>query len=270
MNTAIKLALNGTYGKSNDKWSFFYDPKYTMSITINGQLLLAMLIEELAELKDITVLQANTDGVTVKIPKEELSKLQTICSDWEKLTQLELECNYYQKMVIRDVNNFIAQDVDGHIKDKGLAFEIDKAIYKNHSMRIVRIALANYFINYVPIELTLRDHLLGNDYQIGTKKVKNHGIFDFCLSYKGNKDWSLVGKEEDKEYKYQKTNRYYITNSGVNLFKNHSSDGRVIGLQVGWEATIFNKYVKQDTYDINYDFYTKECQKIIKSIENDN
>ena len=37
-NAMLKLALNGTYGKSNDKYSVFYDPKFTMSITINGQL----------------------------------------------------------------------------------------------------------------------------------------------------------------------------------------------------------------------------------------
>jgi len=30
-NAMLKLALNGTYGKSNDKYSVFYDPKFTMT-----------------------------------------------------------------------------------------------------------------------------------------------------------------------------------------------------------------------------------------------
>jgi DNA polymerase elongation subunit (family B) len=52
VNDGLKLALNGTYGKSNDRFSFFYDPSYTMSIskmwstikTVNCWNLLKMLI----------------------------------------------------------------------------------------------------------------------------------------------------------------------------------------------------------------------------------
>ena len=47
-NAMLKLALNGVYGKSNDKFSIFYDPKFTMSVTLTGQLALAMLAERLA------------------------------------------------------------------------------------------------------------------------------------------------------------------------------------------------------------------------------
>jgi hypothetical protein len=35
-NGAYKLALNGTFGKSNDKYSFFYDPEFTMRINKSG------------------------------------------------------------------------------------------------------------------------------------------------------------------------------------------------------------------------------------------
>ena len=46
-NLALKLALNGSYGKSNSQYSPLYDPMYTMKTTINGQLLLCMLSEQL-------------------------------------------------------------------------------------------------------------------------------------------------------------------------------------------------------------------------------
>jgi len=36
----------------------------------------------------------------------------------------------------------------------------------------------------------------------------------------------------------------------------------------GYQVTIFNKYVKQENYDINYQFYVNECIKIIQSVEN--
>ena len=55
-NNMLKLALNGVYGKSNDKHSPFYDPQYTMSITINGQLLLCMLAEQLMKIPELKML----------------------------------------------------------------------------------------------------------------------------------------------------------------------------------------------------------------------
>ncbi len=53
-NAALKLALNGSYGKSNSKYSPLFDPQFTMAITINGQLQLCMLSERLMELEDVT------------------------------------------------------------------------------------------------------------------------------------------------------------------------------------------------------------------------
>ena len=55
-----KLAANGAYGKSNEESSFLYDPKYTMSTTINGQLLLSMLLEEILMKSKSILLQGNT------------------------------------------------------------------------------------------------------------------------------------------------------------------------------------------------------------------
>src|SRR6185312_14238735 len=63
-SNAFKLAANGTYGNSGNEHSIFYDPRFTMSITCNGQLLLAMLVEFLLSVPTVNILQANTDGVT--------------------------------------------------------------------------------------------------------------------------------------------------------------------------------------------------------------
>ena len=69
MSDGFKLALNSVYGKSNDVNSFLYDPKYTMSITINGQLLLTMLAESLYKIPDSTMIMINTDGIEIKYPE---------------------------------------------------------------------------------------------------------------------------------------------------------------------------------------------------------
>ena len=103
-NAAYKLMLNGIYGKSNDVYSFFYDPMYTMKITLNGQLLLTMLCEKLQDL-GVQILQVNTDGVTFKHKVELDEKISNVCKWWMNLTKLQLEHAFYSKMIIRDVNN---------------------------------------------------------------------------------------------------------------------------------------------------------------------
>ena len=55
MNYVYKIILNSTYGLSNDKNSFLYDPEFTMRITINGQLTLMMLYEMIMELSLIHI-----------------------------------------------------------------------------------------------------------------------------------------------------------------------------------------------------------------------
>ena len=106
-NAMLKLALNGVYGDSNNPYSPFFDPHFTMAITLNGQLLLCLLAEYLWE--DIKMIQANTDGITVLAPRNKLPLISMFCAMWEQKTGLQLEWQEYTRMWIRDVNNYIAE-----------------------------------------------------------------------------------------------------------------------------------------------------------------
>jgi DNA polymerase elongation subunit (family B) len=106
-NAMMKLALNGVYGDSNNKFSPFYDPKYTMTITINGQLLLCKLAEKLSKIDGLRVIMANTDGLEFIVPREHESLSHRVCQEWEELTGLQLEGATYSKLLISDVNNYI-------------------------------------------------------------------------------------------------------------------------------------------------------------------
>ena len=107
-NNMLKLALNGVYGKSNDKHSPFYDPQYTMSITINGQLLLCMLAEQLMKTPGLKMIQINTDGLTFKVNRNYINHIESVCTWWESVTQLELEGAFYSLFCVRDCNSYIA------------------------------------------------------------------------------------------------------------------------------------------------------------------
>ena len=93
-----------TKTKSNSEYSALYDPAYTMKTTVNGQLLLCMLSERfMEEIPDCQMIQINTDGMTVRVHKNYVEQMKSICRRWESLTGLELEDVMYSKMVIKDV-----------------------------------------------------------------------------------------------------------------------------------------------------------------------
>lgn len=106
---SLKLAANGTYGNSNNRYSVFYDPKFTMTITVNGQLMLAMLAERLLTVPTLQILMVNTDGITFTVHPDLLSYTRRLYHDWEKLTKLNLEEALFTRIFIRDVNNYVAE-----------------------------------------------------------------------------------------------------------------------------------------------------------------
>jgi hypothetical protein len=107
-NAMLKLALNGVYGKSNDQYSPFYDPMFTMSITLNGQMLLCKAIEMVLSIPTTEIVMANTDGFEFIVNREYNELAEQKCKEWEQMTGLVLEGDTYAKMVISDVNNYFA------------------------------------------------------------------------------------------------------------------------------------------------------------------
>ena len=259
----FKEAANATYGNSNSEYSWLYDPQYTMQTTINGQLLLSMLVEQiLIKVPDSVLLQTNTDGATFQFHKDHIEIYDQICKDWEELTNLVLEFADYKAMYIWDVNNYISVYDNGAAKCKG-RFEWEDLmkhkythLHKNKSHLIVPKAIYNYFVNGIEPEEYLKS---------------NKNIFDYCAGVKIKGDWTFMeSKVINGEYinePLQKTIRYYISNKGSKIIKTHNKDGRKIQVEAGkWMQTIFNKYVEKpfEEYDINYKYY---LDNIIKEIE---
>lgn len=108
-NAALKLALNGTYGNSNNEYSPFYDPFFTMCITINGQLLLCLLAEKLMKAPTLTMIQLNTDGLAYRCHESDLEYVNAVCDWWQQVTQLELETDHISKFFAKDVNNYLME-----------------------------------------------------------------------------------------------------------------------------------------------------------------
>ena len=259
-NYVYKIILNSTYGLSNDENSFLYDPEFTMRITINGQLSLTMLYEMICEeIPNAVPLMQNTDGLETMIPREYQDKYMEICKRWEQITNLELEHGTYSKIVLGDVNNYIAVTEDGKSKCKG-RFEYDNlALHKNKSFLIIPKALHAYFVNGIKPEIFIKENL---------------NIFDFCGGVKIKGDWRFTEHKiefgEYTETKLQDTIRYFISKSGSKIIKKHNTDGREIQVEAGrWLQTLYTNHHDNpfSEYDLNYDYYLEKIRKEIESLE---
>jgi len=267
-----------------------------MFITVNGQLLITLLTENILLNTDAQLLQANTDGITVKVSRNQYDAVKQIMKDWEILTGLELEEAQYKSMFIRDVNSYLAVTTNGKYKGKG-DLEIDKAWHKDHSMRIVRIAVARDLMFNIPYVQTIRDHLSTGFYE--DLKVDNYGIYDFCKAVrsKGGARFELFNRTKIVEpISLSKTVRYYMSKSGVSIRKILPPDPNKKGdiervkekhpnqlsmfdfvedvridlerpseVEAGNDVIIFNKYV-DGPYDLDMKYYENECEKIISKI----
>ena len=289
MNYVYKIILNSTYGLSNDKNSFLYDPEFTMRITINGQLTLMMLYEMIMEaIPEAIAIMQNTDGIETMIPKTAIQTYMDVCKKWEEITMLQLEHDQYQKIVFGDVNNYIGifkyietdltkfrelkqknphylfkTDKDkfyyAPVKCKGRFEFTDLAMHKNKSKLVIPKGIYEYFVNGVLPQVYLQ---------------QNQNILDYCIGSKTNSGWQVTSQYlKDNNLtvdNLQKINRYYISNRGSKLIKVNKNDGRMIQLESGpWLATVYNKMTlnpKWDTYDINYKYYQQAIEKEIDNI----
>ena len=275
MADGFKLSANSVYGKSNSEYSFLCDPLYTLKTTLAGQLALCMLSEMLmTRVPNLIMLQVNTDGITVKIPVEHQRLYWEICQEWEAHTNLVLEYVAYSQMVIRDVNNYTAVTKKGNkVKYKGTfkpnaEMRKDGEYHKAFNQGVVATAVNNYFLYNKPILETLHEC---------------EDIYEFCKTGNTVGQWWAETFEVDENgneinvTKVQKTNRYYLSKNGLKFRKCTYKPDKVTGepklstteYEADKKVKIFNKFYKVpfEEYDIDYDYYVVECEKIIFVID---
>lgn len=172
---SLKLILNTTYGCLLNKYNDLYDPRGARSTCIIGQLLISELTEKIYQIGNVQLVQVNTDGVMVKLPRKKLDKYYEVCEGFAKKCKIKLEYDVIEKIVQRDVNNYILymKSKDGYkIKAKGgmfsnlpkLKMDKDKNItseykpnFKTNTMAIVSEAIARYLLVETPIKDTINN-----------------------------------------------------------------------------------------------------------------
>ena len=151
-NAALKIAVNGSFGKFGSKYSALYSPDLLIQTTITGQLALLMLIERVIA-AGADVVSANTDGIVVSCPVECESDVERAAWGWMLDTTYELERTDYRLMASRDVNNYLAVKVGGGTKGKG-AFA-SPSLMKNPDGNIFYTAVIAYAESGTPVAETI-------------------------------------------------------------------------------------------------------------------
>ena len=158
----LKNPLNVTSGAMDQPTNDLYDPRNARSMRISGQLFLTeLVIKLLTECLTLKLLNFNTDGLMYSVDRSELHKVDAICAMWEKRSQFELETDEIQKVYIKDVNNLLFVDTDGHVKTVGgyLNYGIaEKGAWKiNNDYTIVKDAVIAYLVDGKPVEDTISE-----------------------------------------------------------------------------------------------------------------
>lgn len=248
----FKLSLNGVFGNSNNTHSVFYDPKFTMSITLNGQLLMCLLCEKAVAVKGVRLIQVNTDGATFYVPKAAQEEFKRVCDDWRTTTGILLKSRVYKNLFIRDVNNYLGVMEDGTVIAKG-AFNHKKQWHQDHSSLIVPKAVEAHLLHGAPLSDYIRQH---------------QDIYDFMLRVKLTREKKLVYTKIGKPFPTQLHNftRYYVSDKGGYLQKimpplKGKNDVRLQAIESGWFVTPCNN-IKDATNPINHDYYIDRAEKL--------
>jgi len=236
---ALKICVNGSFGKLGSKWSKLYAPHLLIQTTITGQLALLMLIEAL-EAFGIPVVSANTDGVVIKCPTDSVFVMNLIVADWEQRTGFTTEATEYAAIYSRDVNNYMAFKTDGLAKFKG-AYAI-AGLQKNPTNEICVEAAAK-FLKY---GTALAETIMGCDdirKFVSVKKVAGGAV----------KDDVYLGKAV--RWYYSTTAKGAIT---------YKVNGRKVAMTDGAQPMM--DIPATFPADVDYHWYVKEAESILQDV----
>ena len=251
-----KLLLNSYFGQLLNEYSPFFEPEVAFSITVNGQLMLLMLVEKL-ELNGFNVVSSNTDAVDVIVPNERTEEYMAICKWWEDLTKMELDHEEVKKVIRMNCNNYLMIKMDGKTKTKGSSFKTELELGKGYWFPITKDAIYEYYVNDIPVEETIKNCT---------------DIHKFCGYQKTSREYTVEWNSKTQ----QRTNRFYVANrTGAYLFKVkpvRNKQGRLVSkkscILADSPVMLFNKYEKKemDEYKINYGWYISQARKVIDEI----
>lgn len=251
---ALKIVINSIYGKLGDENSDICDRLAVLKVTINGQLFVLMLCEEL-EMNNIEVVSANTDGIVVKLYKKDKTIFDEITNKWLQTTKLGADSELFSHYIDRDINNYLFKEIG---KDAGYKGDFNPKLYiedlqKGYNQPIVAQAVENYFLYDKPVLESLYEAT---------------DILDFCKTQNIGKQFHVEYTQGNNKQELQRNVRFYVSKVGGFLYKVNNSTKSINNLCAGYRVNVLNtlddKPITQR--NIDYEYYYNEAYKIIDPI----
>jgi hypothetical protein len=238
-NEAMKIMINGSFGKFGSKWSVLYSPDLLIQTTVTGQLALLMLIENI-ELAGFTVVSANTDGIVIKGYESRVEDLNCVISYWEAVTGFNTEETEYRALYSKDVNNYVAIKPSGEVKLKGLY--APAGMQKNVTNSICVEAVIEYLRSGTPVPTTI----------MGCSDVRK---FITIRQVNG-------GAKYDGQY-LGKAVRWYYRKGEARSIRYAANNNKVARSDGAFPLMELPPALPQD---VDYDWYIKEAQSILNDV----
>ena len=254
-----KLVLNSTSGLLDMSHSWLYNPEMILKLRLTGQLILLRCIEA-SQLKNWYVFSTNTDGLTVRLPREELQDYIDLIDSIGKEFDVEFEHETFKSIHYSHGNSYIALTETGLVKKKG-EFLTNPILSTSSDNLVISKLLQCYFEKGIKPEEVL-SNLDTFEYNWDGKPSKLH-IYDFCASQKVDKSYFVEWMGQLQ----QRLNRYYVSKKGGYLYK--CRKGKKGHMLKGWGVQLYNQHEPKELteYGIDFRYYLSEVNKVISVID---
>lgn len=249
-----KIIINSVYGLLRLQSSKLYNPKSAIRVNVSGM----VAIYNLADKLDLVgnVYQVNTDGIAFKpYPNITQKTLDNIKQRWEDDFKLQLEVSSFERLIQRDVNNYIAVKQNGKLKLKG------GAVGQANGVDVTKAS-----------KPTIIDHMLVNKLVYGRPFIATvqEGEFrDYCFTLKSMKSSTQTGKMVDENGNVfdNEVNRTYATKSGGKVLKEKVGDLENAKFPDTPEQMSIANYElpKETPADLDYSYYIELAEKKLES-----
>lgn len=182
---SAKTKINAIFGLLGIPSASIYVPNGKYAVTLLGQQLLIHLYEQVSEFG--TLIQANTDGLTMRISRGSLDMLKQRVDEVEKSVGIKIEVSLFDFLYFKDISNYFGVGNDGTQKEKG-CFDTKLKWYTQYPKPLIE-GFKKALINGIKID-NLSQHL-------------SDSLFIEDLKYAGNFP-NAVQNIQGKKYKYTK------------------------------------------------------------------
>lgn len=235
-----------------------------LSLTLTGVMTMMLLYRNIKEY-GIKLIECNTDGLIVKCPIDMIENVKAEVKNIEDKLSLSCDVDVINKIVHFDTMNYAMQFTDGKIKHLGVFGNFQEHPLYCSGIRANEMALREYYLNGVPIGVTLRNLRDSGDleaFQIVKKQKKNER--DKYL--KVDDDYILYDRTSSRLFAVREdlVNNPFYTKNTKGVFEEYKLK-RTKSVKDGFYHFEVSDNSLPSVNDLDLSYYFDECYKVINS-----